>query len=240
MKHDALLIWAAERGIRYRDSVGTARVTPTAAGHTLRNALGGWLHVDGAVGLRLAAAGRDRIPGLDRAGSWSTHAHKWLNVPHDWGITVCRHAAAHRASMTVSASYLVQAEPGTDRNPVDWNPEFSRRARGVPAYAALASLGRSGVVAIIERCCTHARHFAALLSREPGVATLNDVVLNRCSSDSSPRAGLARPDGDADFRAQPRHDHGRCGGVGGGHPAGRESLGGSASGTALAPLQSRS
>lgn len=160
-------------------NVNTGAIDPVGALADLTHAHGGWLHVDGAVGLWLAAAGSDRIPGLDRADSWSTDAHKWLNVPYDCGITICRHAAAHRASMTVSASYLLQAEPGTDRDPVDWNPEFSRRARGVPVYAALASLGRSGVVSIIDLCCAHARHFAALLSREPGVAILNDVVLNQ-------------------------------------------------------------
>ena len=70
--------------------------------------------------------------------------------------------------MTVTASYLVQAAPGTDRDPVDWNPEFSRRARGVPVYAALASLGREGIEEIIERCCAHARRFAELLGRRAG------------------------------------------------------------------------
>jgi glutamate/tyrosine decarboxylase-like PLP-dependent enzyme len=81
--------------------------------------------------------------------------------------------------MTVTAAYLVQAAPGTDRDPVDWNPEFSRRARGVPVYAALASLGRQGIEEIIEQCCAHARRFAELLAAEPGVEILNDVVLNQ-------------------------------------------------------------
>jgi len=81
--------------------------------------------------------------------------------------------------MTATAAYLVQAAPGTDRDPVDWNPEFSRRARGVPVYAALASLGREGIEAIVERCCAHARRFAELLSSEPGIVVLNDVVLNQ-------------------------------------------------------------
>ena len=138
-----------------------------------------WLHVDGAVGLWAAAGGPTRIPGLDRADSWSTDAHKWLNVPYDCGITICRHPEPHRAAMTVTAAYLVQAAPGTDRDPVDWNPEFSRRARGVPVYAALASLGRSGLVEVVDRCCAHARRFADLLQREPGIAVLNAVVLNQ-------------------------------------------------------------
>jgi glutamate/tyrosine decarboxylase-like PLP-dependent enzyme len=160
-------------------NVNTGAIDPVGALADITHAHGGWLHVDGAVGLWAAAAGPDRIPGLDRADSWSTDAHKWLNVPYDCGITLCRHPVAHRASMTVTASYLLQAAPGTDRDPVDWNPEFSRRARGVPVYAALASLGRAGVVEVVDRCCAHARRFATLLAAEPDVAVLNDVVLNQ-------------------------------------------------------------
>lgn len=160
-------------------NVNTGAIDPVGALADVCHRHGAWLHVDGAVGLWRAAEGPDAIPGLARADSWSTDAHKWLNVPYDCGITICRHPAAHRAAMTVSASYLVQAAPGTDRDPVDWNPEFSRRARGVPVYAALASLGRSGVVAIIDRCRAHARRFAAVLRAEPEVAILNDVVLNQ-------------------------------------------------------------
>jgi glutamate/tyrosine decarboxylase-like PLP-dependent enzyme len=138
-----------------------------------------WLHVDGAIGLWAATTVPSRLPGLELADSWSTDAHKWLNVPYDCGITICRHPESHRAAMTATASYLVQAAPGTDRDPVDWNPEFSRRARGVPVYAALASLGRSGIAEIVERCCGHARRFAEVLAAEPGVVVLNDVVLNQ-------------------------------------------------------------
>ncbi|MEO7370860.1 MAG: pyridoxal-dependent decarboxylase, partial [Ilumatobacteraceae bacterium] len=141
---------------------------------------GAWLHVDGAIGLWAAASRTTvRLPGIEDADSWSTDAHKWLNVPYDCGIVICRHHDSHRAAMTVTASYLVQAAPGTDRDPVDWNPEFSRRARGVPVDAALASLGREGVAAIVEQSCAHARRFAELLAAEPGVVVLNDVVLNQ-------------------------------------------------------------
>jgi glutamate/tyrosine decarboxylase-like PLP-dependent enzyme len=120
-----------------------------------------------------------RLVGLDQADSWSTDAHKWLNVPYDCGIVICRHHQSHRAAMTVTASYLVQAAPGTDRDAVDWNPEFSRRARGVPVYAALASLGREGIEQVIERCCAHARRFAEVLGAQSGIEVLNDVVLNQ-------------------------------------------------------------
>ena len=161
-------------------NVNTGAIDPIGELATIAHAHGAWLHVDGAIGLWSAAAGtRADLAGLETADSWSTDAHKWLNVPYDCGIVICRHPAAHRAAMTATASYLVQAAPGTDRDPVDWNPEFSRRARGVPVYAALATLGRAGIVAIVEQCCAHARRFAELLAAEPGVEVLNDVVLNQ-------------------------------------------------------------
>jgi len=159
--------------------VNTGALDPVGDLADVAHRRGAWLHVDGAIGLWTAACRPTKLPGLERADSWSTDAHKWLNVPYDCGITICRHPDAHRASMTVTAAYLVQSAPGTDRDPVDWTPEFSRRARAVPVYAALASLGRSGVVDIIERCCAHARRFAEQLSAEPNVAVLNDVVLNQ-------------------------------------------------------------
>jgi glutamate/tyrosine decarboxylase-like PLP-dependent enzyme len=169
-------------------NINTGAIDPIGELAAIAHAHGAWLHVDGAIGLWAAASRPSRLPGLEEADSWSTDAHKWLNVPYDCGIVICRHPAPHRAAMTVTASYLVQAAPGTDRDPVDWNPEFSRRARGVPVYAALASLGRSGIADIVERSCAHARRFADVLSREPGVEVLNDVVLNqvlvRCHSSS--------------------------------------------------------
>jgi glutamate/tyrosine decarboxylase-like PLP-dependent enzyme len=142
---------------------------------------GAWLHVDGAFGLWAAASPRLRhlVEGHERADSWATDGHKWLNVPYDCGIAFCAHPDAHRAAMSVRASYLVQSEDGGPRDPVDWTPEFSRRARAFPVYAALRSLGRSGVADLVERCCAHARRFAELLGAEEGVEILNDVVLNQ-------------------------------------------------------------
>jgi len=160
-------------------NINTGALDPTGELADIAHAHDAWLHVDGAIGLWAAASRPSPLLGLERADSWSTDAHKWLNVPYDCGITICRHPDSHRAAMTVTASYLVQAAPGTDRDPVDWNPEFSRRARGVPVYAALASLGRSGVAEIVDRCCAHARRFAELLAVEPDVVVLNDVVLNQ-------------------------------------------------------------
>jgi glutamate/tyrosine decarboxylase-like PLP-dependent enzyme len=105
-------------------------------------------------------------------------AHKWLNVPYDCGIAICAHPEAHRASMTATAAYLIPAD-GDARDGVDWSPEFSRRARGVPAYAALRALGREGIVDLIERPCRLARLFAERLAAHSRVRVLNDVVLNQ-------------------------------------------------------------
>ncbi len=138
---------------------------------------GAWVHVDGAFGL-WAAASREFAPdvaGLALADSWATDAHKWLNVPYDSGLAFVRDAGALRAAMAISADYL---PVGDDRNPSDYTPELSRRARGVDVWAALRTLGRSGVASMIERCCAHARRFAHEL-HEAGFEILNDVVLNQ-------------------------------------------------------------
>jgi len=139
-----------------------------------------WVHVDGAIGLWANASERFRhlTDGVELADSWATDCHKWLNVPFDSGLVFCAHPRSHQAAMGVHASYLVHSE-GAERDEMDWNPEFSRRARGFAVYAALRSLGRGGVVEIIERCCDNARYFAQLLDAEDDVEVLNDVVLNQ-------------------------------------------------------------
>jgi glutamate/tyrosine decarboxylase-like PLP-dependent enzyme len=139
---------------------------------------GAWVHVDGAFGLWAAASPRYRhlVQGVERADSWATDAHKWLNVPYDCGVVFCRDPAAHGEAMAVSASYLVRSD---GRSPSDWVPESSRRARGFAVWAALRALGRSGVADLVERCCGHARRFAELLGAEEGVEILNEVVLNQ-------------------------------------------------------------
>jgi glutamate/tyrosine decarboxylase-like PLP-dependent enzyme len=141
---------------------------------------GGWLHVDGAFGLWAAASPAlgDRIAGLDLADSWTTDAHKWLNVPYDSGLVFVRDVAAHRTSMTLGAAYYVETEGG-ERDPYNWVAESSRRARGFTVYAALRSLGRDGLAELLDRCCGHARRFAELLGERPGVTILNEVVLNQ-------------------------------------------------------------
>ena len=139
-----------------------------------------WLHVDGAFGLWAAASPRHAhlVAGHERADSWATDAHKWLNVPYDCGLAFVARPEPHRAAMAVRAEYLVQ-DPDAARDEVDWTPEFSRRARGFAVYAALRSLGRSGVADLVERCCRHARRFAAELAELPGCEIVNDVVLNQ-------------------------------------------------------------
>jgi glutamate/tyrosine decarboxylase-like PLP-dependent enzyme len=121
----------------------------------IAKAAGAWVHVDGAFGLlaRASATKRRLVDGVELADSWSTDAHKWLNVPFDSGIAIVRDRAAHRTAMTAHASYLVASD--VVRDEVDWNPEFSRRARGFALYAALRELGRHGLADLIDRCCAH-------------------------------------------------------------------------------------
>ena len=139
-----------------------------------------WVHVDGAFGLWAAASPRLRpmLAGVGMADSWATDAHKWLNVPYDSGVIFCAHPDAHRAAMGVRASYLMHGR-ADERDPLDYNPEFSRRARGFTVYATLRALGRSGLQRLVERSCDLAQRFADRLAREANVEVLNDVVLNQ-------------------------------------------------------------
>jgi len=139
---------------------------------------GAWVHVDGAFGLwaQASPALRHLCAGMNLADSWATDAHKWLNVPYDSGLAFVRDADALRAAMSVTAAYL--PAPSGLRIPSDYTPELSRRARGIDVWAALAGLGRDGVAALIERCCTHAQTFARGL-RDAGFDVLNEVALNQ-------------------------------------------------------------
>ncbi|MGE0117791.1 MAG: aspartate aminotransferase family protein [Dongiaceae bacterium] len=141
------------------------------------HAAGAWVHVDGAFGLWAATAPRRAhlIAGIDRADSWATDGHKWLNVPYDCGLAFVRDPATLQAAMAVSAAYLSVAE---QRKPNDYTPEMSRRARGVEVWAALKSLGRRGIAELVERNCRQATRFAEGL-RAAGYEVLNDVVLNQ-------------------------------------------------------------
>lgn len=139
---------------------------------------GAWLHVDGAFGLwaRAAPSRAEIARGVDTADSWATDAHKWLNVPYDSGLAFVRDANALSASMAITAEYLPTHSPW--RNPSDFTPELSRRARGVDIWAALRSLGRRGVAEMMERNCRQARRFGEAL-RAAGFDVLNEVVLNQ-------------------------------------------------------------
>ena len=142
------------------------------------HASGAWVHVDGAFGLwATAAPSRAHLAaGIEQADSWATDAHKWLNVPYDCGLAFVRDPKALPAAMAITAEYLpTQSE---FRNPADFTPELSRRARGVEVWAALRSLGREGLAELIERNCAQARRFAEQLSAA-GFEILNEVVLNQ-------------------------------------------------------------
>jgi len=141
------------------------------------HAAGAWVHVDAAFGLWAAACPSmsSLVRGMSFADSWATDFHKWLNVPYDSGIAIVKDGEALRAAMAITAEYLPTSE---FRNPSDYTPELSRRARGVEVWAALCSLGRAGIVELVERNCRQARHFAARLAAA-GFEILNDVVLNQ-------------------------------------------------------------
>jgi len=160
-------------------NVNTGAFDPVGEIAALTRRAGAWLHVDGAFGLWARASGRRQAlgDGLERADSWATDAHKYLNVPYDSGLVFVANRDAHRAAMSTTASYLL---PTADRRePLSWVPESSRLARVVPIYAALASLGRDGVAALVDRCADLAQRMAARLSAAPGITILNDVVLNQ-------------------------------------------------------------
>jgi len=159
-------------------NVNTGAFDPFEEICALAHESGAWVHVDGAFGLWAIAAGESKhlTRGIAEADSWVTDAHKWLNVPYDSGLAFVRDADALRAAMSITASYLPTV---TDRrNPSDYTPELSRRARGIEVWAALRSLGRSGVSDLIERTCRHARRFAEGL-QSAGYSILNEVVLNQ-------------------------------------------------------------
>ena len=122
----------------------------------IAHASGAWVHVDGAFGLWANASPRlsALVSGVEHADSWATDGHKWLNTPYDCGMAITRHASAHSAAMRMTAAYLTSG--GSVRDPMDFTPEWSRRARAIPALAALMELGRDGLAAMIERCCDHA------------------------------------------------------------------------------------
>jgi aromatic-L-amino-acid decarboxylase len=158
-------------------NVNTGAFDPAAAICPAARAAGAWIHVDGAFGLWAAASPEYRklTKGFELADSWATDGHKWPNIGYDCGIALVRDPAALKAAMSVRAAYLKIDGP---REPSDYNPELSRRARGVELWAGLRSLGRQGMAAIVERTSSHARRFAAGL-KAAGYEVLNEVVINQ-------------------------------------------------------------
>jgi glutamate/tyrosine decarboxylase-like PLP-dependent enzyme len=158
-------------------NVNTGTFDPAAQICAPAREAGAWVHVDGAFGLWAAASPNyaHLVEGVANADSWATDAHKWLNVPYDSGLAFVRDATALKSAMSVTAAYLPQ---GRRREPSQYTPELSRRARGVEIWAALKSLGRAGLAELIERNCRLARRFAEAL-RAGGCEILNEVVLNQ-------------------------------------------------------------
>jgi glutamate/tyrosine decarboxylase-like PLP-dependent enzyme len=174
-------------------NVNTGAVDPMEPLISAAHAHGAWVHVDGAFGLWGAASQRTRelLRGVGDADSWALDAHKWLNVPYDSGVAIVRDPATLACAVGTSASYLVRSSGLRDG--VDFVPEFSRRGRGTPVYAALRAMGRRGVEAVVDRCSALARRFAEQLGSSPGVHVLNEIVLNQVLVRFDPPGG-----GDAD------------------------------------------
>jgi glutamate/tyrosine decarboxylase-like PLP-dependent enzyme len=159
-------------------NVNSGAFDPAAEICRIAHDAGAWVHVDGAFGLWAAAspALAHLAAGVGDADSWATDAHKWLNVPYDCGLVFCRRPEQLRAALSHNpAAYLVG---GDLREPMEYTPEMSRRARGVEVWAALRSLGRQGLAEMVERCCRHATRFAEGLAAA-GYEILNDVQLNQ-------------------------------------------------------------
>jgi glutamate/tyrosine decarboxylase-like PLP-dependent enzyme len=161
-------------------NVNSGAMDPVGEVCRVAHGRGAWVHVDGAFGMWAAASPRLRplVAGVERADSWATDAHKWLNVPYDSGLVFCAHPEAHRAAMGIRAGYLLHGS-GDQRDALDYNPDHSRRARGFAVYAAIRALGRQGVAELVERCCGLAGRFAERLAAADGVEVLNQVVLNQ-------------------------------------------------------------
>jgi len=159
-------------------NVNTGAFDPFEALIAPARAAGAWVHVDSAFGLwaKAAPALRHLTAGLEQADSWATDAHKWLNVPYDSGLAFVRNANTLKAAMAITAEYLPTET--AERNPSDYTPELSRRARGVEVWAALRCLGRAGLAELFERNCRQAKRFASAL-QAAGYEVLNDVVLNQ-------------------------------------------------------------
>jgi len=160
--------------------INTGAFDPIAEIAAVAHRANAWVHVDGAFGLwaracpELAAL----ATGMDKADSWATDGHKWLQLPYDCGFAIVRDAEAHRRAMAITASYLPAVAAG-DRNPSHYVPELSRRARGFTAWAMIRALGRQGIARLVGHHCRIARRMAQTLRAEAGIRVLNEVELNQ-------------------------------------------------------------
>ncbi|HET6970272.1 MAG TPA: pyridoxal-dependent decarboxylase, partial [Phenylobacterium sp.] len=159
--------------------LNTAAFDPFEALAPLARAAGAWTHVDGAFGLwaKMSPGHRELARGLELCDSWTTDCHKYLNVPYDSGLAFVRDPEAHRAALTLSTSYLPAG--GAARDQIEWNPEFSRRARGFAVYAAIRELGREGLAALVARTCRHAQALVDGLAALPGAERVAAAGLNQ-------------------------------------------------------------
>jgi glutamate/tyrosine decarboxylase-like PLP-dependent enzyme len=172
--------------------LNTGNFDPFDEACSVAHAARAWVHIDGAFGLWVATSSKYRhlLAGAEKADSWATDGHKWLNLPFDSGQVFVAHPAAHRAAFAQDASYSVPSQEL--RNQKDWNPEWSRRGRGFVAYAAVRALGRAGIAEIVERCCAHTQRLVNGIGRLPGAQILAIPIINQ---------GLVRflaPDGNHD------------------------------------------
>jgi glutamate/tyrosine decarboxylase-like PLP-dependent enzyme len=161
-------------------NVGSGGSDPIGGMVRIAHARAAWVHVDGAFGLWAASVPElaGQVTGIETADSWTTDAHKWLNVPYDSGLAIVAHPTAHRASVGLQASYFARSTE-EHRVGMDWVPESSRRGRVIPLYALFRTLGRQGIQQMIRETIRLARRMAERLTRAPGVRVLNDVVLNQ-------------------------------------------------------------
>jgi glutamate/tyrosine decarboxylase-like PLP-dependent enzyme len=172
--------------------LNTGNFDPFDEACSVAHAARAWVHIDGAFGLWVATSSKYRhlLAGAEKADSWATDGHKWLNLPFDSGQVFVAHPTAHRAAFAQDVSYSVPSQEL--RNQKDWNPEWSRRGRGFVAYAAVRALGRAGIAEIVERCCAHTQRLVNGIGRLPGAQVLAIPIINQ---------GLVRflaPDGNHD------------------------------------------
>jgi len=168
-----------------------AELIPIARRH------GAWVHVDGAFGLWAAASARHRhlLRGVELADSWTNDGHKWLNTPFDCGYAFVADAEAHHAAFSHRTSYRTFV--GGARDQIDWNPDWSRRGRAVPTYAALRELGRSGIAELVDRTCGHARDLVTRIGNLPGAQVVWEPTINQgLVRFLDPRADATEPDHD--------------------------------------------